>query len=77
LVGATGDASPTALHAANTGMLREAATRSFRTPNLTGRLIRPSVDKPFVGLEPKLLLKRGWTSNECYGVPSGVREIGL
>src|SRR5262249_18504328 len=53
-------AAPTAIHPADADMLRKGANRPLIPTNLTGRLIRPLVDKPFPSLEPDLWLNEGF-----------------
>jgi glyoxylase-like metal-dependent hydrolase (beta-lactamase superfamily II) len=52
-------AAPTAVHPADADMLGNGANRRLIPTNLTGRLIRRFVDKPFPALEPDLLLEDG------------------
>jgi glyoxylase-like metal-dependent hydrolase (beta-lactamase superfamily II) len=64
-------AAPTAVHPDDADMLRKGANRPLIATNLTGRLIRPVVDKPFPALEPDLLLEDG-TDLTPYGVAGRV-----
>jgi glyoxylase-like metal-dependent hydrolase (beta-lactamase superfamily II) len=50
-------AAPTAIHLSDADMLRNGGNRPLIPTNLTGRLIRPFVDKPFPSLEPDLFLE--------------------
>jgi glyoxylase-like metal-dependent hydrolase (beta-lactamase superfamily II) len=52
-------AAPAAVHPADADMLRRGANRRPTPINLTGRLIRPLVDKPFPAVEPDLELAEG------------------
>jgi hydroxyacylglutathione hydrolase len=52
-------AAPAAVHPADADMLRRGANRTLTPTNLTGRLIRPFVDRPFPTVEPDLLLEDG------------------
>lgn len=49
-------AAPTAVHPADADMLRRGANRPLIPANLTGRLIRAYVDRPFPPVEPDLAL---------------------
>jgi glyoxylase-like metal-dependent hydrolase (beta-lactamase superfamily II) len=59
--------APTAIHPADADMLREGSNRTLKPLNLTARLIRPFVDKPFPALEPDLLVDEG-TDLKPFGV---------
>jgi glyoxylase-like metal-dependent hydrolase (beta-lactamase superfamily II) len=52
-------------------MLRHGANRPLIATNLTGRLIRPLVDKPFPSLEPEIWLEDGMDLKP-YGIPGRV-----
>jgi glyoxylase-like metal-dependent hydrolase (beta-lactamase superfamily II) len=52
-------AAPAAVHPADADMLRRGANRRLTPTNLTGRLIRPFVDRPFPAVEPDLALDDG------------------
>jgi glyoxylase-like metal-dependent hydrolase (beta-lactamase superfamily II) len=52
-------AAPAAVHPADADMLRRGANRPLIPTNLTGRLIRPFVDRPFPAVEPDLTLEDG------------------
>ncbi|HLJ92157.1 MAG TPA: MBL fold metallo-hydrolase [Gemmataceae bacterium] len=60
-------AAPAAIHPADADMLRKGAHRPLIATNLTGRLIRPFVDKPFPAMEPDVLLEDG-TDLSPYGI---------
>jgi glyoxylase-like metal-dependent hydrolase (beta-lactamase superfamily II) len=64
-------AAPIAIHPADASMLRSGRNQPLVPTRLSGRLLKPLVDRPFPGIDPDVLIDRE-TSLEDYGVEARI-----